>query len=246
MSKAQSSKLAQAYGKGIAQGRDMLRQDACGHDQVHLEREQLRLLAGEIGWGEQETLDHIIAFHKERIDAVPDLNVYPELRGARDELLQRYRGMADAGVPEDVIALAETQRFWRDTRLLQDAEKSFYLGLNREKCRVVYVPESDVGALHSKNVDDPLANWKPIPPYGGDPRWDPPHPLWFDGVGSGLHIDEIPPEIFPVDPHTLCQEHCRTVPEATEFMVRYNYFWSGQNLLVHDHHGNSVAFAREA
>jgi len=113
-----------------------------------------------------------------------------------------------------------------------------------EKCRVLYVPETPDGALHAKNVDDPLTYWQPRARFADNAEWPWSHPLWFDGVGSGLHVDEIPPEIFPVNPAELCREHCGTVDAAREFMVRYNYFWSSQNLLVHDVHGNSVAFEK--
>jgi hypothetical protein len=104
----------------------------------------------------------------------------------------------------------------------------------------VYVPESDRGPLHAKNVDDPLDTWTPLPPIAEPGPW--PHsPLFFDGVGNGLHIDDIPPEIFPADGLELCERHCTTVDEATEFLARYNYFWANANLLIHDAAGHSVA-----
>jgi hypothetical protein len=103
------------------------------------------------------------------------------------------------------------------------------------------MPESDQGPLHFKNVDDPLATWTPYPPEEQGQPW--PHsPLMFDGTGSGLHIDEPAEEIFPLDCKRLCREHCGTIAEAEEFLVRYNHFWGGGNLLVHDEKGNSVAF----
>jgi len=207
-------------------------------------RDKLRGLAGEVGWPREVVLERVTAFHQERIAALPDLTVYPELRGADEALVERYRGMADAGLPEDTIVLSETLNFWRDTRLLEETGKAFHAVALPEKCRVVYVPDSDEGALHAKNVDDPLTYWAPRPPFGANPAWPCRHPLWFDGVGSGLHIDEIPPEIFPVSAIALCQEHCTTVSAAREFLIRYNYFWSSQNLLVHDTHGNSVAFEK--
>src|SRR5690606_28500091 len=125
--------------------------------------------------------------------------------------------------------------------LLQETGKAYRTRPLTEKCRIIYVADSDRGALHFKNVDNPLTYWKPKPPVAAGTPWPFTHPLVFDGVGSGLHIDDIPPEIFPVDTYSLCREHCTTVPEAEEFMVRYNYFWRSQNLLIHDYSGNSVA-----
>ena len=42
----------------------------------------------------------------------------------------------------------------------------------------------------------------------------------------------------------MSRQCCETIAEAKEFLTRYNHFWSGQNLLVHDHHGTSVAFEK--
>ncbi|MCY0541594.1 hypothetical protein OVW21_26570, partial [Klebsiella pneumoniae] len=91
--------------------------------------------------------------------------------------------------------LYKTLNFWRDTRLLQETGKGHFVLPTPEKCRVLYVPESDRGALHAKNVDDPLTYWSPRPRHEPNTPWPFPPPLVFDGVGSGLHIDEIPPEI---------------------------------------------------
>ncbi|MEO6909166.1 MAG: hypothetical protein ABI210_14875, partial [Abditibacteriaceae bacterium] len=203
-----------------------------------------RCLAAVIGLPMEEVVSRVLAFHRERLDAVPDLTMYPELKGYRDRLVAQERGMNDAGVEDNLIALSQSLNFWRSTRLLQETGIAYYAQAMPEKCRILYMADSDRGALHLKNVDDPLTYWTPAPPVAPNTPWPYTHPLFFDGVGSGLHIDEIPPEIFPVDVRPLCQEHCTTVKEAEEFMVRYNYFWSGQNLLIHDNKGNSVAFEK--
>jgi hypothetical protein len=237
-----SSKLEHAYARGVE--RVTVLKGVEGGGAIQYLRDAVRCLATMLGWPTQKVIDDVRTYHKERLDAVPDLARYPELRGYRDLLLEQYRAMTDAGIDEDTIALAETLLFWRDTRLLQQTGKAWHAVVTPEKCRVLYAPESDEGAIHAKNIDDPLTYWKPRPPYPKDAKWPWTHPLRFDGVGSGLHMDEIPPEIFPVNPHELCNEHCTTVNAATEFMVRYNYFWSSQNLLVHDMHGNSMVFEK--
>ena len=234
-----------AYEKGFQTGKNLMEKGGSTvASPVQYWRDARRGLAAVLDWPEEVLAEKVEAFHRERIDALPDLNRYPELRGAQDALQATYRGMQDAGVPDDVIVLSATLSFWRDTRLLQETCKAHRPPTTSEKCRVLYVPETSDGALHAKNVDDPLTYWRPRPTFPAGSSWPQTHPLWFDGVGSGLHIDEIPPEIFPVDPVELCKQHCTTVPEAEEFMVRYNYFWSSQNLLVHDLHGNSVAFEK--
>lgn len=238
-----TTKLAQAYARGTEKGKAMKTDGSAGiagrywHDAA-------RCLAQLLGWPKEKVVAEVRAYHRERLDAVPDLTRYPELRGYRDLLMEEQRGMIDAGADEDTIALAGTLHFWRDTRLLQQTGRGWHAPVMPEKCRVLYAPETDEGALHAKNVDDPLTYWKPRPPYPKGAKWPYPHPLIFDGVGSGLHIDEIPPEIFPVEVRSLCMEHCTTVEAATEFMVRYNYFWSSQNLLIHDTRGNSMAFEK--
>lgn len=249
----QTQECEQAYAAGLARGRAIMagqvgstrRHGPAG--QYYLDR--AREAAEAIGWPEEVLLSKVTAFHAERLDSVPDLTLYPELRGQRDILLERYRGMADGGISEELIAIVESMDFWRDYRLPVEAGKSFYRLATerklRERCRVVYVPESDQGQLHAKNIDDPLATWTPGPIDTSPGPW--PHgPLFFDGVGSGLHIDEVPPEVFPVDAIAMAGKHCGTVEETREFLVRYNYFWGGGNLLVHDYEGNSVAFEKSS
>ena len=202
-------------------------------------------LAATLGWAAGEVIQRIVTFHRRRCDAVPDAGRYPEIHEEREILLERYRGMAEGGMSAETIALAESTWFWRDYSLPAEERKSFYRLATekklRERCRIVYLPHSDKGPLHTKNVDDPLDTWKPQPPTKDPGPW--PHsPLFYDGVGSGLHLDDIPPEIFPVDGIAIASRRATTIEEATEFLSRYIYFWGGGNLLVHDEKGNSMAF----
>lgn len=236
-------KLEAAYQYGLAHGRQMMA-DTKAVLSIDYHRDAARCLARACGRPSQEVIAQVCAYHRERLDAVPSLTTYPELRGYRDRLDARARGYRDAGVDDVTLALMTTLSFWRETRLLQETGRGYEALPQPEKCRVVYVPHSDVGAIRAKNLDDQIAYYQPEPPVAPGTPWPYPHPLVFDGVGSGLHIDEIPPEIFPVEPHGLCQELCTTVDEAVDFMVRYNYFWTGQNVLLHDFHGNSAVFEK--
>ena len=247
----QSEERKEAYEAGLKKGKAVVAGFIMRGEQYddgrQYYRDQVRETADALGGTEEEVVGRVAAFHQERLDAVPDLTRYPELRGERDLLLERYRGMADAGLSEDMIALAESLVFWQDYRLPVEEGRSFYrLATERklsERCRVVYIPESDRGGLHAKNIDAPLMGWVPQPPTTSPGPWPYP-PLMLDGAGSGLHIDEIPPEIFPADALVLCPKHCTTASEATDFLIRYCYFWGGSNRLVHDDKGNSTAFEK--
>jgi len=209
-------------------------------------REEAAAVARYIGIAPPELIDQVIRYHRERLERTPDPVVYPETAGAADLLRRRYAGMAAAGMDDALIATIETLPFWeKHVMPHQYGKVADPLAINalRERCRVVYLPQSDHGPLHFKNLDDPLASWSPRPRQAQGQPW--PHaPLSFDGVGNGLHIDEEPVEIFPLDARTLCAEHCTTVPEVEEFLVRYKHFWDSCNLLVHDEKGNSVAFEK--
>ena len=147
-------------------------------------------------------------------------------------------------VQSELRGYRDILEFWRATRLFEQTGIAYYAHTLPANCRIIYMANSDRGALHLKNIDDPLTYWQAHAPVPKNSPWPFQHPMVFDGVSSGLHIDEIPPEIFPVDVHGLFREHCTTASEAEEFMVKYNYFWRGQNLIVHDHFGNSVAFEK--
>jgi hypothetical protein len=209
-------------------------------------RRPAREIATSLGWPEAEVNRKVTAYHRERLATVPDAATYPEIREERELVLERYRGMADSGMSEELIALVETLAFWRDYGARKELGKTYYrLATERkshERCRIVFLPETDQGPLHMKNVDDPLETWKPLSP---GTRLDPAalrSPLSFDGVGNGLHIDEMPLEIFPLNAREMTMRRCATLSEASEMLVRYNYFWGGGNLLIRDEHHDSLAF----
>lgn len=232
-------KKEQAYARGQAEAEFLF-----SNNMVAYWSDSANCLAKLLGWPKEMVLQKVRDFHRERLDAVPDLAVYPELRGYRDLLEIEDKGLRDGGADETLIALFKSLNFWRDVRLQQETGRACFTMALPEKCRVLYLPESDRGPLHLKNTDDPLTYWKPQPPVAPGTPWPYDHPLSSDGVGSGLHIDEIPPEIFPVNVHALWREECTTLSEATDLLVRYNYFWAHQNLLIHDAKGDSVAFEK--
>src|SRR5688500_1802823 len=114
-------KREKAYARGLALGKSMIGDsDRVVAVRVQYWHDAARCLANVIGWPQETVRDKVLAFHRERLDAVPDLTVYPELRGYRDLLDEEERGLRDAGLDDTTIALSKTLNFWRDTRLVQE------------------------------------------------------------------------------------------------------------------------------
>lgn len=183
-------------------------------------------------------LDGIEEFHRERMSKIPSRARYPEARPWVDFVIARDRHVQElAGLSDRQMAIHRSLNDYRCFRgTLKAAPKLV------EKCRVVYLPETDRGQLHIKNVDDPAIEWNP------DPK---PPRLWaeelvMDGVGSGLHIDDEPDEIFPLPVNRMVRTHCNDVPGAVDFFTRYSKFWSGQNLLLRDKQKRSVGIEKSS
>lgn len=234
---------ASRHDKTYARGRERGRAFLAGGGTAAA-RAQAKLAARSVGWPIEKLIQEVIAYDRERLDAVPSLTTYPELRGYRDRLEAEDRGMRDAGVSDELIALWRTLGFYTMTRLYEQTGRACDFEMGTEECRTLFVRDSEDGPIHAKNVDGPPRGWKPLPPIPNGTPWPFPYAVTLDGVGSGLHIDEIPPEIFPVDAWELCRTHCETTAAATEFMVRYNYFWADGNLIVYDREGDSMAFEK--
>jgi hypothetical protein len=110
-----------------------------------------------------------------------------------------------------------------------------------EKCRVFYHPATDHGAMHCKNIDDP------VPPGGWQPDRTRPATLpssadlIWDGVGCGLHLDDEPDEIFPLPFMLMFYHYANDVPAGVDFLKRYSKFHGGGNFVLHDKQKRSVA-----
>jgi len=178
------------------------------------------------------------AFHKERMAKTPSYSEYPEARLwvehalALDHELQKAANLTDLE-----LATYRSLGPYLTFRGYVNARSAC-----AEKCRVVYLPQTDRGQLHIKNVDDPITYWKPDPrPHA---KLSPPEGLFWDGAGSGLHIDDEPDEIFPLPVTGMCRACCGDVPGAVEFLRRYRKFWGGGNAVLHDRQGRSVAIEK--
>jgi len=177
-------------------------------------------------------------FHKERMQRIPSAVKYPESPPwvdhvlAVDRELQALTGMSDRQMAQ-YRSLGVYLTF---LGYVQARPKT------REKCRVLYLPETDRGQLHAKNVDDPITFWKPDPAPGRNSK--PMQGLIWDGVGCGLHIDDEPEEIFPLPIPQMCSALCGDVPSAVDFLTRYRPFWGGQNIVLHDEQKRNVAIEK--
>ncbi len=172
-----------------------------------------------------EVLEKLKQFNRQRLEALPDLARYPELRGMRDLVDAAWRGTRDgAEMDEDTWAASCSgiefhQRFIVGGRLTPQ----------RAHCSYIYFPTSEVGPILANNLDS-----CPEEPFM--------QPLWpaisehliLGAVSSGVFLDEESPEIFPAPVYQLVARYCRTTEEAVEMFTRYNHFWGPCNLLLVD------------
>jgi len=185
----------------------------------------------------RESVGRLLAVkYRERLVAVPDLSVYPELRGMPEFLEAAWRGTRDGAGLDEPQAAAHVMGNW----LMQ---REFFAKLTPQPahCSQVYFHTSDHGALIAANLDtDPSEPYQP-------PQW----PLINEhlimaGVSSGVFLDEISPEIFPAPVNKLLARYCRSAEEAVEMLTRYKLFWGPCNRLVADRHGHVAMIEKSA
>lgn len=187
----------------------------------------------------ESLLGGLEAFHRERMEKTPSVSKYPEsppwvdyVRTVDRELQQRLNlSLRQLAILRSMNDYLQFRGFVRAK--IRPAEK----------CRVVYIPQTDRGALHFKNVDDPAPpNWRPSRerperlPHDDDLVWD--------GAGNGLHIDDEPDEIFPLPVTTMYRHYANDVPAAVDFLTRYSVFFANQNFVLHDRAKRSVAIEK--
>lgn len=179
----------------------------------------------------------LLAFHRERMLKIPSVEKYPEVQPWVDYVLSvDHELLALTGLSDERMAVYRSLGAYLTFRGYAHAKPK-----QAEKCRVLFVPETDRGALHGKNVDDPITYYKPNP----KPEYSCAEiPLVWDGVGSGLHIDDEPEEIFPLPFRDMCFTYCDDVPGAVDFLTRYKYFWGGQNVVLFDRKMRSAAIEK--
>ncbi len=183
-------------------------------------------------WADRQALlAGLLDFHRERMAKVPDPARYPDARPwvesrlAVDRLLTEQYGLKF----EELAQLRSLYEYvqYRGFRIIRPPAAP-----KVERCRVAYLPESDQGAFHIKNVDDPIEHYRPDPnPVTVMPLQG---PLNWDGTGSGLHLDDEPEDTFPLPLTEMCLALCQDVPGALAFLTRYSPFGGNFNCVLHD------------
>jgi len=184
-------------------------------------------------------------FHRERMARVPSFTKYPEAQPWVDFILAADRELqALTGMNDDQLAFYRSFNAYITFRGYKNAQlRPAGPPVTAEKCRAVYLPDTDRGQFHIKNVDDPMTFWKPNPNpimHGGLRD----RGLQSDGVGAGLHIDDEPEEIFPLRPLQMLPSYTDDVPGTVEFLTRYSPFWGGANMMYYDRRKRAVAIEK--
>lgn len=171
-------------------------------------------------------LDGLEHFHRERMTRIPSPARFPDARPWVEFVLESDRILqAEAAITDRQMAIYRSLGAYLTFRGFVNAQP-----ITVEKCRVAYIPDTDQGTLHIKNVDDLPKGWKKRAPFKAFPAAG----LVWDGTGSGLHIDDEPDEIFPLPVKTMCMTICDDVPSAVQFLSRYSSFWGKANVVLYD------------
>lgn len=175
------------------------------------------------GRNRAEIVRILAASNRDRLNAVPDLARYPELRGMREFIEAAWRGVRDgAGLTDEQWAATCDGGFY--------GHRYVYSGRKPPAgCSYVFFPDSDHGPILANNLDS-----SPQEPFA-PPAWPALNEhLILGGVSSGVFNDEESPEIFPAPVYKLIARYCRATGEAVEMLTRYNHFWGPGNQIVID------------
>ena len=203
-------------------------------------------------WADREILfSGLIDFHRERLERIPSAEKYPEAQPWVEHRLAVEQALKAAGLTDwerAVLGGMNDYLSYRGYRLAaRKRPTSSSPGAPgppvTEKCRVAFVPETDEGAAFIKNADDPATFWRKDRDSkkfisGLDSFLQ---PARISGVGSGLHLDEEPEEIFPLPVPEMCTHFCEDLPTTIDFVTRYCDFHSGWNFIIIDRRRRSAA-----
>ena len=172
----------------------------------------------------------------QRLDAVPCLTTYPELRGMRRIVDANWRGRRDGAQLDDIQAAVLDDGLFHYHRVICAGRYE-----PKAHCSVAYFPTSDHGPLLAANLDTGLDEPFGVPPWPVTSEH-----LITGSVSSGVFMDEPSPEIFPAPIHQLVARYCRSTDEAVEMFTRYNHFWGPCNLLIADREHNVAMIEKTA
>jgi len=176
-----------------------------------------------------EIVAELARTNRERLEALPDLHTYPELRGMQDLIAAQWRGHRDgAGLDDDQHAA-----YCDGLYCYQRAARNPAPGM--PGCTTVFFPDSDLGPLLAKNTDTRLDQPMKMPVWSEGVLNE--H-LVCNGASCGIWCDETSPEVFPVPVLRLVARYCRSTAEAVELLTRYKLFWGPVNYCIADHSGD--------
>lgn len=192
------------------------------------------LMNGMPGVPREEVVRRLMEENQRRLEAVPSLKEYPELRGMRELVEASWRGTRDGAQLDDALLASHAGSFFYYQRYVTSGKAA-------TGCSYVYFPRSDHGPILANNLDT-----TPEEPFTS-PHW----PLLSEHlilgtVSSGVFLDEESPEIFPAPVFRLVSRYCRTTDEAIEMLKRYNYFWGPCNAILIDRNNDVAMFEKTA
>lgn len=222
--------IQSAYEQGVASGRASA---------AFIKGRAEHVLGSYLGWlpgmSREEIGRVLMDYNRQRLEAVPSLSRYPELRGMKELIEAERRGIQEgAGLDDTIAAVHFDGQYYYHREITSKAK-----GKPPAHCSVAYFGDSDHGPLLATNLDTDIHE-----PYGA-PDW----PLLNEhlilgGVSSGVFLDERSPEIFPAPVYKLLARYCRTTDEAVELMERYNLFHGPGNMFVVDR-GHNIAMVEK-
>jgi len=175
---------------------------------------------------------------RERIDAVPDLTRFPELRGMRERLVAERQGFQDAGHSPEWTGWHFTWPWFVSRRL---NTRCVGRAGPATACTAVYFAEGAEGPIAGTNRDVPY--WA-----GSGDGAEPPdgirRPWRLLAVSAGVHCDEEPDEIFPADAPAMLPPDCRQIADISAFLTRYREFWGPGNFIFIDEALDSVVIEK--
>lgn len=202
-----------------------------------------RDLGKALGVPESQAITQTVANYQQRLDALPPLSVYPELRGMPECITAYNRGLAaEAHLSEtDAIVLTNYRHMLHEAQKLATAAST--MPQAGTGCTVVFFPRSDRGPLVANNNDGTPAHiHRQEPPWIVANRAG----VITATVSSGIFGDEQSPEQFPVPVFLLVSEMCGSTDEAVDLFSRLNYFWGPCNLLVADRTGSATVIEKSS
>lgn len=184
-----------------------------------------------------------LACYARRLESLPSLREYPELRGMDDCLAAYNRGLGRGTQlqPEHVVLMVN-YRYMMQTQRAQPELASTHPD-PAGGCTHVFFPRSDRGPLVANNNDGIASHQHRSPP-----GWIVSNRagLLVGTVSSGVWDDEVSPEQFPAPVFLLADECCATCDEAVDLLTRLNHFWGPCNALIADRQGRSAVMEKTA